>query len=211
MAKQTINIGTVPNDRTGDPLRTAFTKVNSNFTEVYNSIAAIEIPADLSELQDAQNLLFSGDYQDLTNTPTDLSEFQDTQNLLFSRDYQDLANTPFIPADLSDITDSTGTSNSKWAFSANGNITFPDNTVQTTAWDADSVDWAAILSATIQTDGLPVGTRFTQPIPTTSKGVSGDALGAVAFDSGYIYYCAASYTDGLVDIWKRVAWSNDTW
>jgi|AntAceMinimDraft_6_1070360.scaffolds.fasta_scaffold11137_4 hypothetical protein len=100
MAKQTINIGTVPNDRTGDPLRTAFTKVNSNFTEVYNSIAAIEIP---------------------------------------------------------------------------------------------------------------VGTRFTQPIPTTSKGVSGDALGAVALDSGYIYYCAASYTDGLVDIWKRVAWSNDTW
>jgi hypothetical protein len=35
MAKQTINIGTVANDKTGDQLRTAFTKTNENFTEVY--------------------------------------------------------------------------------------------------------------------------------------------------------------------------------
>lgn len=35
MAKQTINIGTIANDGTGDPLRNAFTKVNSNFTEAY--------------------------------------------------------------------------------------------------------------------------------------------------------------------------------
>ena len=37
MAKQTISIGTAANDGTGDPLRTAFTKVNENFTEVYNT------------------------------------------------------------------------------------------------------------------------------------------------------------------------------
>ena len=36
MAKQTINIGNAANDGTGDPLRTAFDKVNSNFTELYN-------------------------------------------------------------------------------------------------------------------------------------------------------------------------------
>jgi hypothetical protein len=35
MAKQTVLIGTQPNDKTGDPLRTAFTKINANFTEVY--------------------------------------------------------------------------------------------------------------------------------------------------------------------------------
>jgi len=39
MAKQTINIGTTANDGTGDPLRTAFDKVNSNFTELYNDDA----------------------------------------------------------------------------------------------------------------------------------------------------------------------------
>lgn len=35
--KQTINIGTVANDGTGDLLRNAFDKVNDNFTELYNS------------------------------------------------------------------------------------------------------------------------------------------------------------------------------
>ena len=37
MAQQTINIGTVANDGTGDPLRTAFDKANDNFTEVYGN------------------------------------------------------------------------------------------------------------------------------------------------------------------------------
>ena len=36
MAKQTINIGATANDGTGDQLRTAFTKANDNFTELYN-------------------------------------------------------------------------------------------------------------------------------------------------------------------------------
>jgi hypothetical protein len=35
MTQQTINVGTVPNDQTGDQARTAFQKVNANFTEVY--------------------------------------------------------------------------------------------------------------------------------------------------------------------------------
>jgi hypothetical protein len=38
MAKQVINVGTTSNDRTGDSIRSAFTKVNSNFTELYNAI-----------------------------------------------------------------------------------------------------------------------------------------------------------------------------
>ena len=37
MTQQIINIGTDPNDGTGDDLRTAFGKVNSNFTEVYTA------------------------------------------------------------------------------------------------------------------------------------------------------------------------------
>lgn len=38
MAKQIINVGATTNDRTGDSIRSAFTKVNSNFTELYNAI-----------------------------------------------------------------------------------------------------------------------------------------------------------------------------
>jgi len=60
MAQQSINVGTSANDGTGDPLRTAFNKINSNFTELYgtsafdtqvtisgNSISANESNADL--------------------------------------------------------------------------------------------------------------------------------------------------------------------
>jgi len=35
MAKQTINIGQAANDKSGDPLRVAFNKINANFTELY--------------------------------------------------------------------------------------------------------------------------------------------------------------------------------
>lgn len=37
MAKQTVNLGTAANDGTGDPLRTAFDKLNDNFDEVYGN------------------------------------------------------------------------------------------------------------------------------------------------------------------------------
>ena len=40
MTKQIVNIGTSANKGDGDPLRTAFTKVNANFTEVYSLLGA---------------------------------------------------------------------------------------------------------------------------------------------------------------------------
>jgi hypothetical protein len=46
MARLNINIGTTANDRTGDPLRTAFEKVNQNFIELYTRTGDdIQIPA----------------------------------------------------------------------------------------------------------------------------------------------------------------------
>ena len=42
MAQQTVNIGTSANKGNGDPLRTAFKKINENFTEVYGKIVALE-------------------------------------------------------------------------------------------------------------------------------------------------------------------------
>ena len=38
MALQSINIGSSANDGTGDPLRTAFDKINDNFNEVYDTL-----------------------------------------------------------------------------------------------------------------------------------------------------------------------------
>ena len=37
MTRQNINIGSTANDGTGDPLRTAFDKINDNFVELYGS------------------------------------------------------------------------------------------------------------------------------------------------------------------------------
>jgi hypothetical protein len=41
VTQQTIGIGTNANDGTGDPLRTAFTKVNANFTDLYDNFPLI--------------------------------------------------------------------------------------------------------------------------------------------------------------------------
>ena len=40
MTKQVINLGTSANSNNGDPLRTAFNKVNTNFTELYTLVGA---------------------------------------------------------------------------------------------------------------------------------------------------------------------------
>ena len=51
MAKQTISLGTTSNDGTGDPLRTAFTKTNANFTELYTADASLQpLDADLTAI-----------------------------------------------------------------------------------------------------------------------------------------------------------------
>ena len=45
MSQQIINIGASANDKSGDPLRIAFTKVNANFTELYATTSAdVQIP-----------------------------------------------------------------------------------------------------------------------------------------------------------------------
>lgn len=46
MAQEVINVGSAPNDGTGDPLRTAYIKCNSNFGELY-SRAQMSVPGSL--------------------------------------------------------------------------------------------------------------------------------------------------------------------
>lgn len=75
MAKQTINIGSGPNTGTGEALRTAFTKVNENFTEVYDVAQAA---------LDGANTL-SGSVSTLQGVTislnTDVTEAQNTANI----------------------------------------------------------------------------------------------------------------------------------
>ncbi len=65
MAYQSINIGSAANDGTGDPLRTAFDKINDNFTEIYTELGG----TSLSSLQLSGNALIS----DVTNENINLT------------------------------------------------------------------------------------------------------------------------------------------
>lgn len=61
MAKQTIDIGTSPNKGDGEPIRSAFNKINENFTELY------ETDADLISLETLKTELAAS---------TDFADFQ---------------------------------------------------------------------------------------------------------------------------------------
>jgi len=54
MAKQTVNLGTMADNKSGDPLRTAFEKINENFDELYasthNTSSLVKQGAGLEEL-----------------------------------------------------------------------------------------------------------------------------------------------------------------
>ena len=71
MARQFINIGTTPNDKTGDPLRTAFSKINQNFNELYTVTGGSV--AELTELaQDyAAEMFVNGEHSGLIATYDD--------------------------------------------------------------------------------------------------------------------------------------------
>jgi len=78
MAKQTINIGSSANRGDGDPLRTAFDKVNKNFTELYSTLGISEI--------DVENFA-TKQYIDDAVKEIDISQLTDTQGLLMT-DYE---------------------------------------------------------------------------------------------------------------------------
>ena len=67
MAQQTINLGIYANDGTGDDLRTAFTKVKANFTDLYTQLAAINGQNLGTSLQQSNGGIFSADVNGVMN------------------------------------------------------------------------------------------------------------------------------------------------
>ena len=75
MAKQSLNLGTVANDNTGDTLRGGGDKINDNFNEVYSAIGnGTNITVDVTNPAVGQVLRYNGsqfapsDYANLTST-----------------------------------------------------------------------------------------------------------------------------------------------
>jgi hypothetical protein len=96
MSKLTINIGTAPNSKNGDSIRDAFAKVNSNFTELYNTASAdVQIPPQTGNV---------GKY--LTTNGTALSWATGTGG---TTDYNNLTNRPTIPTSFSSLVNGSKT------------------------------------------------------------------------------------------------------
>lgn len=59
MAKQTINVGTLPNDGTGDTLLSAMNKINANFTDLYTTSYSTNVVNSFNSRQGVVSLLSS--------------------------------------------------------------------------------------------------------------------------------------------------------
>ena len=134
MAIQPINVGTSANKGNGDPLRTAFTKVNNNFTEVYAKLTALE---DGSVVTDISGSVFADDSTLLVDgvngkivgdvaTPSDWNitalnktwNFGEDGNLTVPGDIRSEGNIN-IEINLSDSTTRI------WSFGEDGHLTLP--------------------------------------------------------------------------------------
>ena len=60
MAQRIINIGSSANKGDGDPIRTAFGKVNDNFTELYGKVTVLE-DGTVAQVQDTKGSIFADD------------------------------------------------------------------------------------------------------------------------------------------------------
>lgn len=67
MAKQTINLGSSVNKGDGDPLRTAFTKINENFTELYTALGlATDVNLNLGAFEFNSSVMTTTDSTPIT-------------------------------------------------------------------------------------------------------------------------------------------------
>lgn len=69
MAKKIINTGTVPNDGTGDTLRTGGGKINDNFTELYDSKSSIESQLNSIQFEGVKTYDTLSDLQSVSPIP----------------------------------------------------------------------------------------------------------------------------------------------
>ena len=110
-----------------------------------------------------------------------------------------------------DVNISAGYSSSSWA---GGNMTLTttqEGKITLSGSGGEFLNDSSNPNNQIATIG-DVGTKAYVRVnaPASSVGQAGDVATYVADDASYHYYCTGTY-DGTTNIWKRVAWSVDTW
>jgi hypothetical protein len=209
MAKQVINSGTIANDGTGDTLRAAADKINSNFTEVYDAVDAVQqVNSDWSATSGVTEILnkpvlFSGIYTDLTSIPVfadvattgsyvDLSDQPHLSSVATSGSYADLSNKPALfSGSYSDLTNKPTLFSGSYS-DLTSKPTIPNNTTQLingNNWiTLSSVTWANLLNkpsfADVATSGsyADLTNKPTIPLAYSLPTASTSILGGVKVD-----------------------------
>ena len=226
MARQDINIGTNANDGTGDDLRTAMQKINTNFTELY-----AETSVDSGITISGNTISSNRSDDDIVFEPSGVGAVRfpavtiNDNAIIGTRSNEDLTitasgtgnlilgalrvNGTTVSSDdstkitLAESVDITGTLNVS-ALEIN-NISSADSTaIQIN----DGVNIAGITNTAtlfVNDDNITIARRWNDDSTRASSvGKSGDTAGMIAWEDDAVYVCTANY-DGSTQIWRRAA------
>ena len=155
MSLQIINVGQSANDKSGDPLRTAFSKVNANFTELYATTSAdVQIPTQSNN---------NGKYLTTNGTSLSWGTISTTTNQLVNgahtvtvgSDGYLTVESLYVQGYLKGVDGSTGTTGQVLTRQSNGGVAWADSTGGGGAPDgglADNTAGLTITTSTLATD-----------------------------------------------------------
>lgn len=204
MAKQTINIGSSANDGTGDKIRVAFQKTNSNFDELYDAVDPanlISADADNSIVLGTDNKLWSGGAGGSVPDATETVKGK----LKLAGDLAGTADLPTVPNKLDKNTPIVGATKTKITYDSNGLVTagadattddINDTTTRRYVTDTQISTWNAMIGGSIFQSVWNASTNT----PSLSSGVG---------TKGYYYIVSVDGTtnlDGISD-WKIGDWA----
>ena len=159
MAQQNINIGTNANDGTGDPLRTAFNKINANFSELYGTTA------EANDLKEDTTPQLGGD---LDVNGHKITSARSNEQLIL-----DAAGTGTI--ELQSNTNVTGNLTASGNITATGNI-FANGNINLGNASGDQTKVVGVFEA----DQLQIdGTTLTSTVTNGAVTIQGNGTGGV--------------------------------
>ena len=238
MTQQIINVGAADKGD-GDPLRTAFIKVNANFTEVYNvltnqsrgTIQTTDIIG--SVFADDSTLLVDGvngriPYSVLSGAPTVPTN---TNQLVNGAGFITSNGIPSQTGHADKYLKTDGAGNLSWAVAgaADGNTTYAISAETSTGGvnltltgsdsSTDNVKFAEGSNITLtRTDANTItiastasGGATVVSAPVHQYGVAGNLQGMLAYDTDYFYWCYQDYVNDSTACWRRVARSLTSW
>jgi hypothetical protein len=193
MAQQIINVGSSINSRDGDAIRTAFTKVNANFSELFIAFKGWQVIRSNYIAQNGDRIIADTSGGPFTialpDNPTESFYIEIADGGNFAENNLLLTSVePVEGFDQDIIFDIKGLS---------------------LEFVYVGTSWQILTTLGVKGDKGDPGLNVVD-VPSSSSGSEGDKQGMVAFDNSYFYYCISDFDTSTI-IWKRVAWSNDTW